>query len=345
MNIYGNIWTYFDNADEIQLNEFQHFLRKGGLGKHKTRVIKDFETVLSVRGKVALSDQAEHYLDSFSLFKTAALNTETALEKIKSIRKLYYNEPSTDDLAQIFVRSFLSIIQTHLVETLGNIERISETLAAETKEKIKHTNVDNYNNYTSETFECDQTQENTNSLLNQSEISELNELNLQALQKDMDSIQQKLSSLATSNYNRIRMKRDPLEKRLEDNEMLLINSEENLTEPNEIDMDKSDKVAETYSDNDFNINGGFIGEGITQTDRAWPMERMLLSVCSKMFKEGKINESEKGQLKYLVLDNNHGLINSLKNYLENGDKEQLHMKILQILKDEEIEESADNSIA
>ena len=33
-----------------------------------------------------------------------------------------------------------------------------------------------------------------------------------------------------------------------------------------------------------------LGEGLNNglTNKAWPKERMLLSVCSKMYKEGKI---------------------------------------------------------
>ena len=53
MNFYGNIWTYFDNTSAITLEEFQHFLKKAGLGKHKARVSRDFEGILSIRnGKV-----------------------------------------------------------------------------------------------------------------------------------------------------------------------------------------------------------------------------------------------------------------------------------------------------
>ena len=114
MNFYGNIWTYFDNTSSVTLEEFQHFLRKAGLGKHKARVNRDFEGILSIRnGKVELSDLAEHYLHSFSLFKTATLNAEIALNKIKQIRKMFLNDTMHDDIALIFIKSFLGIIQKH----------------------------------------------------------------------------------------------------------------------------------------------------------------------------------------------------------------------------------------
>ena len=82
------------------------------------------------------------------------------------------------------------------------------------------------------------------------------------------------------------------------------------------------------SDTDLNYDSNINGGGFIQNDqnnnltvKAWPKERMLLSVCSKMFKEGKINEKQKGQLKYLVLENNQNLIKCLEGYLASGDKE------------------------
>jgi hypothetical protein len=66
MNIYGNIWSCFNNETEITPPEFINFLQNAGLGKHKNRVINDFETLKSHRGFVMLSDLAEHYLDSFT---------------------------------------------------------------------------------------------------------------------------------------------------------------------------------------------------------------------------------------------------------------------------------------
>ena len=62
-----------------------------------------------------------------------------------------------------------------------------------------------------------------------------------------------------------------------------------------------------------------------------------------MFKEGKINEKQKGQLKYLVLENNQNLIKCLEGYLASGDKEDLHREIIAILENEEVEESLENS--
>ena len=48
------------------------------------------------------------------------------------------NEVNHDDIALIFIKSFLGIIQKNLIETLGNIERISESVSMEIKEKIKN---------------------------------------------------------------------------------------------------------------------------------------------------------------------------------------------------------------
>ena len=62
-----------------------------------------------------------------------------------------------------------------------------------------------------------------------------------------------------------------------------------------------------------------------------------------MFKEGKINEKQKGQLKYLVLENNQNLIKCLEGYLSSGDKEDLHREIIAILENEEVIESQENS--
>ena len=385
MNIYGNIWSYFDNLAPIKPQQFQNFLNQAGLGKHKNRINKDFETLSSHRGYVMLSDLAEHYLDSFTLFKQAALNTQTAMDKIKAIRKMLLKEVPKDDLALLFLRSFLGVIQTDIVDTLGHLERINTIIAknqtknpTNSQTMLQGFNLNEHNPHEDPQSNLDEDtiliEEDT---LNKSEITDLNEQSQNGLKAEMTNMKKKLSQISKDKNSNKKVSSEiieSLEQRLQENQLQLLNEESSNTiitnypiDNSQMDnpkyqlnlkdnsnLDNTDINNSVHTDNltsqnnnEFNINGGFNVhvDSNKQATKAWPKERMLQSVCSKMFKEGKITNQQKGQQKYMVLDNNERLISCLNNYIENGNKGQQHEDILQIQNEHEFEESLEDSIA
>ena len=62
----------------------------------------------------------------------------------------------------------------------------------------------------------------------------------------------------------------------------------------------------------------------------WPKSRMLFAIVSKMFKEGVINEKQRGVLKDLILDHDSRLMSSLQNYESLGDKDKLYREFTDI---------------
>lgn len=66
------------------------------------------------------------------------------------------------------------------------------------------------------------------------------------------------------------------------------------------------------------------------TNSIWPKSRMLLAIVSKMFKEGLLNKNQRGVLKDLIIDNDQRILNLLKQYEADGDRNVLYKNFLSL---------------
>lgn len=66
------------------------------------------------------------------------------------------------------------------------------------------------------------------------------------------------------------------------------------------------------------------------THAVWPKSRMLLAIISRMFKEGRLDNSSKGRLKDLILDENPSLLSSLQAYETDGDRRKLYSSFVKL---------------
>jgi len=66
------------------------------------------------------------------------------------------------------------------------------------------------------------------------------------------------------------------------------------------------------------------------TFHVWPKSRMLLSIVSRMLKEGLLSRRQKGRLKDLILEEDSHMLKCLQQYEMDGNRKQLYSSFLEI---------------